>query len=82
MARIRSTADSSTHPTVDAAATPPPSQEVEVWSTYEGTWVAGFELAAPPEPEGDTGFLIRRRSDGMILPERFGGDRIRRPDGG
>ena len=60
----------------------PPFGEVEVWSSYEGTWVGGFELAEiPPAPDG-SGYLIRRRSDGVILPARFEPEHVRRCDPG
>ena len=59
----------------------PAGREVEVWSSFEGTWVAGFEVAGA-DADGEPRYLIRRRSDGVILPERFDGDRIRRREGG
>lgn len=60
----------------------PPFHEVEVWSSYEGTWVAGFELAEITPAADGSGYLIRRRSDRVILPERFDPERIRRCDSG
>lgn len=43
---------------------------VEVRSRFDRTWARGFEVV---EPVGDpaSGYLIRRRSDGSILPLVF-----------
>ena len=54
--------------------------EVEVWSRYERTWVGGFELADVQTTDDGFEYLIRRRSDGVVLPERFGSRSVRRRD--
>jgi hypothetical protein len=50
---------------------------VDVRSRYVGTWSRGFEVA---EIVGDT-YLVRRLSDGTVLPSEFSSDdvRMRRP---
>lgn len=40
---------------------------VEVRRRYDDRWARGFEVAAT---EGD-GYLLRRRSDGAVLPRPF-----------
>ena len=57
-----------------------PFDEVEVWSRYERTWVGGFELADVRATDEGFEYLIRRRSDGEVLPERFDSTNVRRRD--
>ncbi len=49
---------------------------VEVRSSLERKWARGFEIA---DRVGDepTGYRIRRRSDGSVLPVVFGADDVR-----
>jgi hypothetical protein len=47
--------------------------EVEVRNRYTGAWVRGFTLASLDEQ----GCLIRRGSDGVVLPAPFPVDHIR-----
>lgn len=49
--------------------------EVEVLETFTGSWVGGFEIA-DREHERD-GFLIRRQTDGVVLPDPIPADRVR-----
>ena len=46
---------------------------VDVRNRFVGTWSHGFEVAERVE----NGYLIRRRSDGAILPDVIGGDDVR-----
>ena len=52
----------------------PPGTKVDVRNRYQGTWVRGFEVADVTE----TGYRIRRLSDGSILPELFIREDVRR----
>jgi len=52
-----------------------PGTVVEVRNRFEGTWVRGFSVAGIAD-DGD--YLIRRLSDGSILPGSFERDAIRR----
>lgn len=51
-----------------AAGTP-----VDVKNRYIRSWSSGFEVAAHVE----SGYLIRRMSDGSILPDVLGFDEVR-----
>ncbi len=42
-----------------------PSQIVEVRNRFDGRWNEGFEVVE----ERPAGYLLRRRSDGAVLPE-------------
>jgi hypothetical protein len=50
------------------------SNEIEVRTRFDGRWVRGFEIAANDLDS----YLIRRRSDGTVLPFAFAADEIRR----
>jgi len=52
---------------VFALAMTPPGREVEVRTHFDGRWTAGFEVAAVNRD----GYLVRRRSDGSVLPTAF-----------
>jgi hypothetical protein len=52
-----------------------PGTHVEVRSSFEGTWVGGFAVVGPAD---DGGFVLRRTSDGEVLPEPFPADAVRR----
>ncbi len=47
--------------------------EVEVLTRYEQHWTTGFEIAAVD----DEGFLLRRQSDGAVLPAAFSAAELR-----
>lgn len=52
-----------------------PGTHVEVRSTFDGSWVRGFELV---ETEDDGSMRLRRLSDGSVLPTPFPPDDVRR----
>jgi hypothetical protein len=60
----------------ESGARPPlvSGTKVDVRNRYQGTWVRGFEVADVT----DTGYRIRRLSDGSVLPELFSRDDVRR----
>jgi hypothetical protein len=47
--------------------------EVEVLTRYERHWASGFEIASVDE----AGFVLRRHSDGAVLPTAFSANEIR-----
>ena len=47
--------------------------EVEVLTRYNDRWATGFEIAAIDHGR----YLLRRRSDGTVLPAAFTANRIR-----
>ena len=47
---------------------------VEVRSTFDGSWLRGFEVVAVD----DQGYELRRLSDGEVLPTRFPADDVRK----
>lgn len=51
-----------------------PGTKVEVRRRYDNRWARGFEVAAV---DGE-GYLVRRRSDGSVIPTPFGRDELRR----
>jgi hypothetical protein len=51
-----------------------PGTRVDVCVRYDGSWSKGFEVAKAL----DSGYLLRRLSDGTELPEIFPADDIRR----
>jgi hypothetical protein len=50
-----------------------PGTRVEVRSGYRSSWSRGFEVA---RVEGDA-YVLRRVSDGTVIPAAFGGEAIR-----
>jgi hypothetical protein len=52
----------------------PEGTRVEVRRRFDQGWAQGFEVAA----REDGGYLVRRLSDGEVLPLRFDTDDIRR----
>jgi hypothetical protein len=48
---------------------------VEVRSRFDATWARGFEVVEPTQD--DQGYVIRRRSDGSILPVVFAREEVR-----
>jgi len=51
-----------------------PGTRVEVRSSFNGSWVGGFAVVEHDE----TGYRLRRLSDGEVLPTRFADDDVRR----
>jgi hypothetical protein len=51
-----------------------PGTRVEVRNAFDGTWGAGFAVAAIE----DDRYLLRRRSDGDVLPVSFDPSVVRR----
>jgi hypothetical protein len=56
-----------------------PGTEVEVRTRYEGRWASGFEVDAVHRDGGDRNdrYVVRRRSDGAVLPVAFHAAEIR-----
>ena len=50
---------------------------VEVRRRYDGGWSHGFEIA---EQTGPGGYLVRRLSDGAVLPAEFSPEDVRQVD--
>ena len=50
---------------------------VEVRRRYDGGWSHGFEIA---EERGPGGYLVRRLSDGVVLPAEFSPEDVRQVD--
>ena len=60
-----------------------PGTRVEVRSGYGSSWARGFEVAGVDTDGGGAQYLVRRVSDGQVLPEPFDPDALRqeRPTG-
>lgn len=52
-----------------------PGTRVEVRTSFDGSWVDGYELV---DGEPDIGYRVRRLFDGEVLPRRFPVDAVRR----
>jgi hypothetical protein len=50
---------------------------VEVRRRYDGGWSLGFEIAEQTAPGG---YLVRRLSDGVVLPAEFPPEDVRQVD--
>lgn len=52
---------------------------VEVRARFDQRWARGFEIAevVTPPDVGELRYLVRRRSDGSVLPARFSEDELR-----
>jgi hypothetical protein len=50
---------------------------VEVRRRYDGGWSNGFEIAGETGPGA---FLVRRMSDGVVLPAEFSPEDVRQVD--
>jgi hypothetical protein len=50
-----------------------PGTEVEVRSTFDRSWSRGFLV----EQASEQGYVLRRRSDGAVLPTPFAPDAVR-----
>jgi hypothetical protein len=79
-ARPPLTATSVTHPLMDTP-TPEPrpgaypqGTHVEVRNRFDSSWGKGFEVAEVTP----TGYLIRRSTDGTVLPSEFVTDEVRK----
>lgn len=59
--------------TPKSAQEPEPGTRVDVRSRYLGSWARGFEVVERL-PDG---FMIRRLSDGSVLPDVFEPDDVR-----
>lgn len=53
-----------------------PGTRVEVRSRFDHEWARGFEVVEPVE-RPTSGYRIRRRSDGSVLPAVFAPEEIR-----
>lgn len=54
-----------------------PGTRVEVRSRFEERWTRGFEIAAYDESVDPPVYLVRRRSDGSVLPVGFAPETVR-----
>jgi hypothetical protein len=56
-----------------------PGTEVEVRTRFQGRWAPGFEVDAVHSDPGDRDdhYVLRRRSDGALLPVAFHQTEIR-----
>jgi hypothetical protein len=54
--------------------TQPAGKQVEVRSRFSGRWVSGFEVAEALQHDR---YLLRRRSDGAVLPVPFPAREVR-----
>jgi len=52
-----------------------PGTQVEVKTRFDGRWTTGFEIAAADD---DDRYMLRRRSDGTLLPATFSTRQLRR----
>lgn len=50
-----------------------PGQRVDILNHFDGRWVPGFEVIA----NSDGGVMVRRISDGVVLPVSFAATEIR-----
>ncbi len=51
-----------------------PGTRVEVLNSFEGRWRRGFTV----EALGTEGYVLRRQSDGTVLPKEFPPDQVRK----
>lgn len=52
-----------------------PGTQVEVRSSFDGSWLRGFEVV---RTDDDGSYQLRRLSDGEVLPAPFAPDVVRR----
>jgi hypothetical protein len=60
-----------------------PGTRVQVRNRFDGGWSPSpFEVAeaVEPNPSGTQMYLVRRLSDGVVLPAQFGDDDVRSAD--
>lgn len=57
------------------------NERIQIRTRFDGQWVGGYEVIERDERPGGRDVLVRvrRRSDGRVLPERFGAEEVR-PD--
>ncbi len=48
-----------------------PATQVAVYCRFDESWTEGFEIA-DVDPDSAEPYVIRRQSDGALLPARFG----------
>jgi hypothetical protein len=53
-------------------------QHVWVRCRFDGRWTSGFAIAE--HSDHDDAFVVKRLSDGTVLPEAFGPDEVRPDD--
>jgi hypothetical protein len=70
---LAGTVDARRQPPVSGAGPVKAGDAVEVHSSFEDTWAAGFEVVEVV----DGGFTLRRLSDGRLLPSPTGPDDVR-----
>jgi len=56
---------------VDLAALEHDGEEVFVRSRFDEHWARGFEISDVADRDGERRYRLRRRSDGVVLPEWF-----------
>jgi hypothetical protein len=55
-----------------------PGTRIEVRSRFDSRWSRGFEVAEQLEPGlAEPRYLVRRRSDGAVLPAEFAAEEVR-----
>jgi len=56
-----------------------PGTEVEVRTRFQGRWASGFEVDAVhgDGSDHDDRYVVRRRSDGVVLPVAFQATEVR-----
>jgi len=54
-----------------------PGTRVEVRSRFDRRWSRGFEIAETLDVAVEPRYLVRRRSDGSVLPSEFGAEELR-----
>jgi hypothetical protein len=62
------------HDGTDRAPRLTPGTKVDVRTGFDRSWAAGFAV----EAVHDDGYVVRRRSDGEVLPVTFAADDVRR----
>ena len=56
-------------------------EPVEIFSTFDQTWVRGFHLVGTARDDsGDVAYVVQRTSDGNVLPARFPRQDVRLED--
>jgi hypothetical protein len=55
---------------------PPQGSAIAVWSSFEGSWSSGFEIAEVLQTSEGPRVRVRRVSDGAVLPALFAADQV------
>jgi hypothetical protein len=65
-------------PPMQPGQPPPPPQgsAIAVWSSFEGSWSSGFEIAEVLHTDDGPQVRVRRVSDGAVLPALFPADQV------